>query len=83
MLYLVSTFKELDWQKNESDYLLKCDWEVTYLWKESARFNDIEIKCDKYDEKFIFSWQLKKKSSRMSWAKWKNRAKTKKENEVW
>ena len=31
MLYLVPAPREPDWQEDEGEYLLKCDWGVAYL----------------------------------------------------
>ena len=33
ILYLIETSYESDWQKKNEHYLLKCNWDVIYLWE--------------------------------------------------
>ena len=51
ILYLIDASYESDWQKKNVHYLLKCNWEMIYLWEWRKSFSSL-----------FHSWRLNRKN---------------------
>ena len=74
ILYLIETSYESDWQKKNEHYLLKCNWNVIYLWKWKKSFtHDVWLRESSW-KRFSFdnrkSLSHRQTSASISWRHW-------------